>query len=320
MEPGPEPKVTVVIPAYKAEKTIARAIDSVLAQQGCDLTVIVVVNPEVDRTPEIVRGYGDPRVRLIVNDENKGAPFSRNRGLALAEDEFVMFHCADDFIEGPLLAGLVGEMSRAGADLGLGPMQTLFERKGTRGPTTFLDAPTVQAIFTGWLEEFRFVAPCCVLWRTSFVREIGGWDPEVPFLDDGYLVMRAMLLGAKVVTSRQGRGVYVIHNAPTKLTLRSDNLDSLLTVPSKLMSIQSDVVDPETMKRACAASYYRAARTAFTRGRDDLGHEALRRSRQLGLKGHRGPAAHRLLSSVIGLRLRCKLEYAARAVLGRPGG
>lgn len=320
MNNSSNPKVTVVIPAYKAERTIARAIDSVLGQQDCDVSIIVVVNPEVDRTPEIVRGYNDPRIRLVINEENMGAPFSRNRGLSLAEDEFVMFHCADDFIEGPLLAGLAGEMSRAGAELGLGPMQTLLERKGVRGPVTILNAPTARDIFVGWLAEFRFVAPCCVMWRTSFVRGIGGWDPDVPFQDDGFLVMRAILLGAKVVTSDQGRGIYVIHNSPTKLTRGSDNLVSLLRVPEKLSSIQSSVVDRETVNRACAATYYRAARTCFTRGRDDLGHEALRRSRKLGLKGHPGPAAHKILSSIIGLRLRCKLEYAARRVLRRPGG
>lgn len=314
------PKVTVVIPAYKAEKTIRRAIDGVLAQEGCETKIVVVVNEDLDSTSQIVRDYNDPRVQVFVNPENKGAQFSRNRGLSLVEDEFVMFHCADDFIEGPLLAGLAGQMQKAGADLGLGPMQTLLERKQARGPVTILQAPTVQDLFTDWLAHFKFVAPCCVLWRTSFVRQMGGWDPEVVLQDDGLLVMRGILLGAKVVQSTEGRGIYVIHDSPTKLTRGNDKLESLLKVPAKLMATRSSVIDPQVVKQACAATYYRAARTCFTRGRDDLGHEALRLSRALGFKGHAGPPAHRLLSFLIGLRLRCKLEYAARLALGRPGG
>jgi hypothetical protein len=320
MSATPLPKITVVIPAYKAERTIARAIDSVLAQEGVEVAVKVIVNPEPDRTPQIVEAYGDPRVRVFINDENVGAQRSRNRGLEMADTEFVHFLCADDFVEGPFLSGLAREMTAHRADLGLGRMQTLFESKGVRGPTTILKTEPVQELFTNWLGHFQFVTPCAILWRTEFVRNIGGWDPDVVLQDDGLLVMKAILRGARVVGSNEGLGVYVIHDSPTKLTRNNDKLDSLLKVPAKLMAIESDVIEPEVFRGAAAATYYRAAQTCFTRGRDDLGREALRRSREMGLKGHRGPAAHRLLSSLIGLKARCKLEYAARRVLRRPGG
>lgn len=314
------PKVTVVIPAYKAEQTIGRAIDSVLAQEGCDVSIIVVINPELDRTPEIVRGYGDSRIRLVINEENKGAQYSRNRGLSLVQDELVLFLCADDFVEGPHLASLAGKMLREGADLGLGAMQTLMEQAGRRGPVTLLDASNVEELFTTWFTARAFVAPCSVMWRTEFVRNLGGWDPEVVLQDDGLLIMKGILAGAKVITSHEGRGVYVIHDSPTKLTRRSDSLESLLKVPSKLLDYRNPSVAHDKVRSAAAVSYYNAAKTCFTRGRDDLGREALRRSRQLGFKGHSGPNAHRLLSSLIGLRLRSKLEYAVRVALGKPGG
>lgn len=320
MHPGSLPNVTVVIPAYKAEKTIARAIDSVLQQEGCDSTIMTVVDGDLDRTAQLVRNYRDSRVKLLVNPQNQGVQATRNRGLNQVEDEFVMFLDADDFLEGPLLRGLAGAMSSAEADLGLGPMQTLLENKGRRGPVTILDARSAPDLFTGWLAENRFVSPCSVLWRTSFLRKIGGWDPDLQRQEDGEVVMRAILLGARIVRSELGRGIYVNYNSPDRLTQRNDNLDSLLKVPAKLMDIQSSVVDPELVKRACAASYYNAARTCFTRGSDDLGQKALRTSRQLGFKGHRGPIPHRILSSAIGLRLRCKLEYGVRRALGRPGG
>lgn len=314
------PKITVVIPAYKAERTIARAIDSVLKQEGVDVTVNVIVNPEPDRTPEIVRGYADPRVGVFINNENVGAQRSRNRGLEMAETEFVHFLCADDFVEGPFLSSLVGEMIRQDADLGIGRMQTLLENKGERGRTTALKIEPVQDLFTNWLGRFQFVAPCSILWRTKFVRRVGGWDPDVVLQDDGLLVMKAILHGAKVVGSTEGLGVYVIHDSPTKLTRNNDKLDSLLKVPAKLMDIQSDVVEPTAFRGAAASTYYRAARTCYTRGRDDLARVALKKSRELGLKGHEGPPAHRLLSSMIGLKLRCKLEKSVRLALGRPGG
>lgn len=320
MNPSTARKITVVIPAYMAAKTIGRAIDSVLAQEDCQVRVIVVINGAGDETAQIARSYGEDRVTVHENAENRGAQFSRNRGLSLVRDELVMFLDADDFVEGPLLAGLAAEMRKVDADLGLGPMQTLLERQGQRGGTTILDVSKPDDLFLDWLAEGRFVAPCSVLWKTSFVRRIGGWDENLRLGDDGELAMRAMLLGARIIGSNLGRGVYVIHNSPHRQTQRSDTLDALLKVPAKLLATETSVVDPVRLRKAAAICYYNAARTCFTRGRDDLGKEALRRSRELGFKGHRGSPLHKFLHQAIGLRARGKLEHAVRRLLARPGG
>jgi glycosyltransferase involved in cell wall biosynthesis len=311
-------RISAVIPAYKAERTIARAIDSILRQEGVEASVVVVVDGDLDGTARIVQGYTDPRVRLVVNPANRGVQYSRNRGLSLVEDEFVMFLDSDDFVEGPLLEGLSANMISAGADLGLGPMQTLFERSGGRGATTLLDTRQPRELFTGWLAENKFVSPCSVLWRTSFVREIGGWDPQLNRQEDGELVMRAILAGAKVAGSDRGRGVYVIHDSHDRLTRRSDNLGSLLAVPDKLLRMSSTVVEPALIEQACSQSYYNAAYACFLKGNDGIGREALRRARQLGFKGHRGSRGQKLVSRLLGLRYRSKIERLVRMVARRP--
>lgn len=310
-------RVTVVIPAFKAEKTIARAIESVLRQEGCEARIVVVVDGELDRTKAVAKNYPADRVNVIVNPENKGVQFSRNRGLDEVDDEFVMFLDADDFVEGPLLASLCEEMRRENADLGLGPMQTLFENSGRRGPTTFLETARPEDLFVGWLAENRFVSPCSVLWRTQFVRQIGAWDPVMQRQEDGEIVMRAILMGARIAYSKVGHGVYVLHDSTTRLTRSNDNLASLLAVPDKLMRMQSKVVSPQVVNAACAASFYNAAQTCFVRGRPALGAEALRRSRNLGFRGHRGSAQQRILASALGLRLAAKVERIVRRATGK---
>ncbi len=77
--------VTVVIPAYKAEATIRRAVDSVLAQPGVNPRVVVVVDGKLDRTAELVSDYPRERVAVIEHPTNLGAAVSRNDGLAAAE-------------------------------------------------------------------------------------------------------------------------------------------------------------------------------------------------------------------------------------------
>ena len=89
--------ISIIIPAYRAEATIARAVESVLAAD-CDLEVIVIDDGSDDATSEIVSRIGrrDMRVRLI-RQENMGRCAARNAGLDVAHGRWVAFLDADDW-------------------------------------------------------------------------------------------------------------------------------------------------------------------------------------------------------------------------------
>lgn len=91
-----EPLISVIIPTYNREKTIDRAVDSVLKQTYSNLEVIVVDDGSSDRTEEIVKGISDPRVRFYKLPQNGGAGHARNEGVKLAEGELIAFHDSDD--------------------------------------------------------------------------------------------------------------------------------------------------------------------------------------------------------------------------------
>lgn len=90
--------VSVIIPAYNAEETIARAVTTVVNQTHPPLEVIVVDDASTDGTREVVRrlAQADPRVRLLENAVNRGPSGSRNRGFAAARGEWVAIQDADD--------------------------------------------------------------------------------------------------------------------------------------------------------------------------------------------------------------------------------
>lgn len=92
------PKVSIVIPTYQAERTIARAIYSVLQQTYLDFEILVVDNASKDRTREIVSGISayDSRVIYIYSDTNLGPAGGRNRAINQAKGEFIAFLDADD--------------------------------------------------------------------------------------------------------------------------------------------------------------------------------------------------------------------------------
>ncbi|MBI5137337.1 MAG: glycosyltransferase family 2 protein [Nitrospirae bacterium] len=90
------PAVSVIIPAYNREGTIARALDSVLAQTLTDLELIVVDDASTDRTAEVVAAYADPRVRLLRHATNRRAAAARNTGIRAALGRYVAFLDSDD--------------------------------------------------------------------------------------------------------------------------------------------------------------------------------------------------------------------------------
>lgn len=90
------PLVSIIIPTYNRGKYIKKAIDSCLNQTYSNIEVIVVDDCSPDNTKEIVTSYEDKRVKYFRNDENSGAPYSRNRGIELSNGEFVNFLDDDD--------------------------------------------------------------------------------------------------------------------------------------------------------------------------------------------------------------------------------
>lgn len=302
-----EERVTVVIPAYKAAATIRRAVDSVLAQEGVDARVIVVIDGILDETPHRLEGYGRDRVTVVARPENRGSQFSRNEGLALCEDEYVMFLDSDDFIEGPMLAGLVRAMKAQDADLGLGPLQVLKEELRQRLAVVNLRFACPQDLFWNWLSYARVVPPCCMLWRTQFIRGIGAWNEAVRRNQDGELVLRAIMMGARFAHSTEGRGIYVHHDSPDRITKRADILDSRLEVGEMILARQTAVIPDDVKAGAVARYFYRVSLNCYSRDNLALGDRALSRARALGFRGHTGPLWHRWPAKLLGVRRRYQL-------------
>lgn len=88
--------ISVIIPTYNREKTIERAITSVLKQTYGDLELIVVDDCSTDDTKKVVESIGDDRVRYIRLEKNSGACVARNRGICEARGEYVAFQDSDD--------------------------------------------------------------------------------------------------------------------------------------------------------------------------------------------------------------------------------
>lgn len=85
-------KISVIISAYNAEKTLENAIKSVVSQEYSNWELIIVDDGSVDSTPNIGKKYKerDERIRFI-KQYNQGVSAARNIGISLATGEYIVF-------------------------------------------------------------------------------------------------------------------------------------------------------------------------------------------------------------------------------------
>lgn len=89
------PVISIVIPAYNAERTILETIASVRQQTFADFELIVINDGSTDRTLDLLKTIEDDRLKVF-DDRNGGVATARNRGICKSTGEFVAFLDADD--------------------------------------------------------------------------------------------------------------------------------------------------------------------------------------------------------------------------------
>ncbi|MCD7923839.1 MAG: glycosyltransferase [Bacteroides sp.] len=90
------PLISVVLPVYNAERTIAEAIDSILNQSYTNFELIIFNDGSSDSSDRIIRSYSDRRIRYVVNESNKGLIYTLNEGIKMSHGKYIARMDADD--------------------------------------------------------------------------------------------------------------------------------------------------------------------------------------------------------------------------------
>jgi glycosyltransferase involved in cell wall biosynthesis len=193
-------KISVLIPAFRAEATLAHALDCVLRQTHPDWEIVVVEDGSRDGTEDIVRTFAS-RVSQPVRYENlgvnQGVAAARNRLLSLAAGDAAAFLDADDGWTCEHLARAAGHLS-LGADLVVTGVRTFDLATGETlavvTPPAALAANPVGALFD---ESVIITSSCVVLSRGAWTRT-GEFDPALRIGEDRDYWLRAALAGLAV--------------------------------------------------------------------------------------------------------------------------
>jgi len=189
--------VSVVIPAFNAERYIAPTIRSVEAQEiAGDIEIIVVDDGSTDRTvAEVERARGCLPI-VFLTQQRRGVSAARNAGLAAARFEYVVFLDADDLFTPGALAVMTrvldGAPQAVAALCGHEKIDEDGNRlDGHRRPATLPKGDTLD----GLLRKNFVVNGGALCIRTAAARRAGGYDERLSFGEDWEFWCRLARLG-----------------------------------------------------------------------------------------------------------------------------
>lgn len=170
-------KLSVVIPAYNAQKFISRCISSALASDLKEIEVIAVDDGSTDETKDILSWYENmyPQFFKKIFKENGGAAEARNYGIAESKGHYIAFIDSDDMIRPDAYSTMYDSLQKTGADIAIGRLYKVDNDKYYVRHT--LPLPAYKAInpedylrllFT---QTYNNVAVWNKMYRTKLVQE-----------------------------------------------------------------------------------------------------------------------------------------------------
>lgn len=177
-----QPKVSVIVPVYNAERFLRQCLDSICAQPLREIEIICIDDGSTDSSLSILREYEARDKRfLILSQRNQFAGTARNRGMELTQGEYLAFMDADDYYAEDALSILCETADAASLDVvkgaffhiesGTGPYDTPYSVNARLSPAAMGRVLSSEKDYRELLEIAD--VPWNGLYRTEFIRRNG---------------------------------------------------------------------------------------------------------------------------------------------------
>ena len=190
--------ISVIIPCYNVETYIEEGLLSVLNQTHPAREIICIDDGSTDNTIKIIRNLQEKfpnKIYLYLNEKNRGATYTRNRGLAIAKGDFIQFFDADDI----LLPDKFEHQIKIISECSYSPdiIVNDFQRKNIDGTIETYTFPADDP-WCGLLEG-RLGVTTSNLYRRENVIAVRGWTEELLSSQEYDLMFRMLVAGSLVL-------------------------------------------------------------------------------------------------------------------------
>lgn len=208
------PCISIIIPAYNAEKYIEKCIQSIIHQDYRNLEIIIVNDGSIDKTREICEKFvnQDKRIRLI-NTENKGAGSARNTGIDVAKGEYISFIDSDDYICPDYYSRMYTMLREANADIAEGHYkrvknydEDVFTNTGKEQEYTNIEKLLIL-YGNNEIEYINSVIVTNKLYRRELFKEVK--FPVNRIIDDEFIIYKLIYNSKKIISTSDIMYAYV---------------------------------------------------------------------------------------------------------------
>jgi glycosyltransferase involved in cell wall biosynthesis len=312
------PLVSIIMAAYNADRWLAPALDSALAQTHPALEIIVVDDGSTDTTPALLARHAaaHPRRLRVLTQPNSGQCAALNRGLAEARGDYVKFFDADDLLSPDAVATQVAALRSAPPGrLAYGAWSRFYadpsEARFPPRPGWHDSDRPVDWICETWADAQPMYQ--CALWLIprGLLAKAGGWHEDLSLINDFEFFTRLVLASEGIVHTPAAR-LYYRSGLPGSLSARkSRRAWESAHLSTRLACRQLLAHEDSARTRRVAADACQNLVHSLHPDHPDLVSDLLAEIRRLGgsrLRPDGGPA-FRLLARALGWRAALRLRH-----------
>ena len=223
------PLISIIVPVYKVEKYLVRCIKSIQNQTYTNIEIILVDDGSPDRCgiicDEIARE--DSRIKVL-HKENGGLSDARNKGIAIAQGEYVGFVDSDDYIEPDMYEHLLGVIEKYNVKLAICSLWCEDENGNSAIPELIDPIDNVclnaEALYPQIEQEFGwfFVVAWNKLYHRSLLNE--SFYPYGKIHEDEFVITDLLWNAKKIGCSKEKKYHYVYMRNDSITASRKDKI------------------------------------------------------------------------------------------------
>jgi glycosyltransferase involved in cell wall biosynthesis len=189
------PKISVVIPCYNHARFLKSAVNSILNQVLPVFEIIVIDDGSTDDTESLMKTLGEQKLQYF-RQPNGGPSKARNKGLEIASGEFIGFLDADDYWHPQFTLKMIDALNKnpasivVGCDINFVDENSILIASGLSATETF----TIKKLL--YKNAFSVSAS---FYRTSLLKEAGGFDESLIGVEDWEILLRLCSHGSLIL-------------------------------------------------------------------------------------------------------------------------
>ena len=267
-------RYSVIIPAYNAERTIRRCLDSLVSIVRDDVELLVINDGSKDGTGEICQEYAERYSNVhYLYKENGGVSTARNMGLDEATGEYILFVDSDDFVTEEYFE-ISDNVTRTQPDFVLlsryiyNGKRLIPHTTGMRDQITETFESTAELLSRA-LEKQLLNAPSSKIFKRNIIeKNTIRFDERLPIGEDKVFVVQYIMHASTALTADQTVYVLSVENEESLSRKKRKNLSEYILLEHELLfhAVQEAELEDtckERYREALTYSYYRSAYTVI---------------------------------------------------------